>query len=351
MTRSKNKVVILGIDNFSYKNTHQAKCLNSNNFILYVFTNDVLKNSSENLDQKINSIKILKKYFFNRIIQVNSFLRQNKDEIHHVEIYPGSRFSFVYLIISKAYKLKSLVVERGDISLYKEKFFTKFSMWFCYKFSDLVWYRESYKNLDVKKQLIKWGAKKIIFIPNAVPLKKFKKNYSFEYVFLWANRFLKERKVKWFVDCVNEIKFSKSIMLGIMNKAYGNEKYALDNKSKYLDVVNYQKPDDFYLKSKFFVFPSDVVFLNNSLIEAMSYGMVPLISNVQSSELIVDDGIDGFIFDHSKDGLLKAMKKALNLTQTEYKKMSENAIVKIERSFSYEVWCKNYLSMINESLV
>ena len=136
-----------------------------------------------------------------------------------------------------------------------------------------------------------------------------------------------------------------------MNKAYGNEKYALDNKSKYLDVVNYQKPDDFYLKSKFFVFPSDVVFLNNSLIEAMSYGMVPLISNVQSSELIVDDGIDGFIFDHSKDGLLKAMKKALNLTQTEYKKMSENAIVKIERSFSYEVWCKNYLSMINESLV
>ena len=52
----------------------------------------------------------------------------------------------------------------------------------------------------------------------------------------------------------------------------------------------------------------------------MSYGMVPLISNVQSSELIVDDGIDGFINDHSKDGLLKAMKKALNLTQTEYKK-------------------------------
>ena len=146
MARSKNKVVILGIDNFSYKNTHQAKCLNSNNFILYVFTNDVLKNSSENLDQKINSLKILKKGLFKRIIQVNNFLMQNKDEIHHVEIYPGSRFSFIYLIISKAYKLKSLVVERGDISLYKDKFFTKFSMRFCYKFSDLIWYRETYKD-------------------------------------------------------------------------------------------------------------------------------------------------------------------------------------------------------------
>ena len=350
MARSKNKVVILGIDNFSYKNTHQAKCLNSNNFILYVFTNDVLKNSSENLDQKINSLKILKKGLFKRIIQVNNFLMQNKDEIHHVEIYPGSRFSFIYLIISKAYKLKSLVVERGDISLYKDKFFTKFSMRFCYKFSDLIWYRETYKDLDVKKQLTKWGANKIIFIPNAVSLKKIKKNYSFEYVFLWANRFLKERKVKWFVDSVNEIKFSKSIMLGLMNKVYDNEKYAVDNKSNYLDVVNYQNPVDFYLKSKFFVFPSEVVFLNNSLIEAMSYGVVPLISNVQNSELIVDDGINGFIFEHSKNGLISAMRKALDLTEIEYKKMSENAIEKIEKSFSYKVWCRSYTDMINEYL-
>ena len=34
--------------------------------------------------------------------------------------------------------------------------------------------------------------------------------------------------------------------------------------------------------------------LNNSLIEAMSYGVVPLISNVQNSELIVDDGLPDF---------------------------------------------------------
>ena len=44
--------------------------------------------------------------------------------------------------------------------------------------------------------------------------------------------FLKKgKKVKWFVDCVNEIKFSKSIMLGIMNKAYGNEEYVLTTKA------------------------------------------------------------------------------------------------------------------------
>jgi hypothetical protein len=56
-------------------------------------------------------------------------------------------------MLAKKFNLKSIVVERGDISLYRKQSLTKFSMRFCYKFSDIVWYRESYKDLDVKKQL------------------------------------------------------------------------------------------------------------------------------------------------------------------------------------------------------
>ena len=336
------KVVILGIDNFSYKNIYQVENLNNYNYKVYVFTNDVLNNSSKNLNLKKNDLKILASGFFKRIFQINKFLRQNKKEIHHVEIYPGSRFSFIYLIISIKFKLKSIIVERGDISLYKkEKFITKFSMRFCYKFSDFVWYRESYKDLDVKSQLKKWGAKKIFFIPNAAPKNKIRKtNYSQEYTFLWVNRFLKERKVKWFVDSINELQHSKSMMLGIMNNNNSDENYAIKNQSKYLKVTNYQRPIDFYLKSKFFVFPSDVVFLNNSL-EAMSFGVVPLISNVLDSKLIVDDGINGFIFEHSKKGLIRAMKKALTLSDYDYKEMSNNAVEKIKKAFPMKFGLKN----------
>ena len=77
------KIVILGIDNFSYKNTYQVKCLNQNNYEVYVFTNDVLKTSSKNLDNK-NKLKVLEKSLFKRIKQINDFLFQNKREIHHV---------------------------------------------------------------------------------------------------------------------------------------------------------------------------------------------------------------------------------------------------------------------------
>jgi glycosyltransferase involved in cell wall biosynthesis len=341
-----NKVVILGIDNFSYKNTYQVKCLNQNNYKVYVFTNDVLNTSSENLSDK-NDLKILEKGLLSRIRQINNFLSQNKTEIHHVEIYPGGRFSFIYLMLAKKYDLKSIIVERGDIDGFKKQSFTKLSMRVCYKFSDIVWYRESYKHLNVEKQLKEWGAKRLCFIPNASPeVDVGKQNVLNKYVFLWVNRFLKERNVKWFVDSVNEIKYSKSIMLGLMNNNY-EDKYPINNQSEHIQVIDYQNPRDYYLRSKFFVLPSNVVFLNNALLEAMSYGLVPLISDVWGSDQIVDDGINGFVFEHSKDGLKNAMKKAIALTHEEYEKMSSNAQKKVKESFSYDVWSKKYINMIN----
>lgn len=341
------KIVILGIDNFSYKNTYQVKCLNQNNYKVFVFTNDVLKTSSKNLSSN-NDLNILESGLLKRIRQIYKFLSQNKREIHHVEIYPGGRFSFIYLLIAKIFKLKSIIVERGDICLFRKQSFTKFSMRFCYRFSDIVWYRESYKDIDVKKTLERWGAKRIYFIPNAAPEIDFEKHNNLnKYVFLWVNRFLKERNVKWFVDSVNEIKSSKSIMLGLMNNQE-DEIYAVNNQSNHLKVIDYQNPKDYFLSSKFFVLPSDVVFLNNALLEAMSYGLVPLISNVQGSNLIVDDGINGFIFEHSKAGLKNAMKKAIALTDQEYNQMSKNVLEKVKKSFSYDVWCKKYINMIND---
>ena len=91
---------------------------------------------------------------------------------------------------------------------------------------------------------------------------------------------------------------------------------------------------------------ADVVFLNNSLLEAMSYGLIPLISDVQDARLIVDDGINGFIFEHTENGLKNAMQKAMLLSQEEYEIMSKNAIKKVEKSFSYDVWCEQYINMI-----
>ena len=343
------KVLILGIDAFKHKNIYQVKCLNKHNYIAHVFSNDSLGNSAQILNPG-NKLYILEKNFFLRFSQIYFFIKKYKKTINHVEIYPTGRFSFIYLLIAKLFNLKSIIVERGGICLYNEvDIVTKFSMRICYRFSDIVWYRETYDNFDVEKKLISWGSKQLFFLPNSAPeVKSQKRLKSNEIDFLWANRFIKERKTNWIVDFINESRNPKSIMLGVIGNN-DEEKYALENQSEYLEVLNYQDPQPFFNKSKFFVFPSDVVFLNNALLEAMANGLVPLISNVKLSKSIIDNGINGFIFDHNYESFKKTMKNALALSEDQYLEMSDNAVKKVNDYFSIDAWSKRYINLIERN--
>ena len=340
------KVLILGIDNLSKKNITQLNCLNKSKREVYIFTNDSLKNSHSNLNSKENKLIILEKTFILRIKQIYNFLKKNKQSICHAEVYPGGRFSPIYILLCKMFKIRIIAVERGDLLYWKEysKFY-KYLLTIVYRYSDLVWFRELY----MKKQLEDIGVKNLCFIHNCVPNKKDIMLEDKNINFLWVNRFIKERKVKWFVDSIKILKPENNVMLGVMNnKNNDNETYALINENKNLKILKFQNPLSYFVKAKFFVLPSDIVFANNSLLEAMSFGVVPLISNVEGSKLIVDDGIDGFIFEHTKDGLKNAMEKALKLSEEEYIIMSDNAIKKVKENFSYEIWCEKYLNMIEE---
>jgi glycosyltransferase involved in cell wall biosynthesis len=115
------------------------------------------------------------------------------------------------------------------------------------------------------------------------------------------------------------------------------QQFVIDNKPGNLVLSDFTPdPAAFYKRAKFFVLPADVVFANNALLEAMSYGVVPLISNQQGSSLIVEDGRDGFIFSHTKAEFEKAMLKALNLTADVYQQMSKAAVEKIKKEYSEE---------------
>lgn len=351
----KNKIAIFGIDNFSTKNINQLNCLKENGYELDVFTNDSLGNSKDNLQSK--NCYILEQSFFRRLKQVFKYLKNNEKYIHHIEIYPGGRFSFIYILIGNILKTKSTVVERGDLYYYDSlDFITKFSMRFCYKYSNLVWYRETYPDLNVEEKLTSFKVKKLYFIPNSIMIKsEYSLTLNKKYDFLWVNSLKKFRKPFWFANSLKNTRFknTKNNLLGFINDANDeNIKHTQNNiKSLKLDnltIHSFVDPEEYYLNSKFFILASDLVFLNNSLLEAMSYGLVPLISNVEGSEFIVNDGVDGLIFEHSKDGLKKAMERALSLTDEEYRMMSKNAVQKVKENFSCEVWCKKYIRMIED---
>lgn len=220
-------------------------------------------------------------------------------------------------------------------------------MWACYKFSSITWYREFY----MKDLLQKITSKKLFFLHNAIdstngcssPKEK-------DIDFLWLNRIIKERRSDWFISALkkNELKNTANYLIGLTDKTFhtSEQLFVKANRPGNLTILEYTKePFAYYARAKFFVLPADIVFVNNSLLEAMSCGVVPLISDMPGASMIVEDGKSGFIFTHTQQDFEIAMEKALHLTDEQRSQFSKAAKDKIAKDFSPQKYIEGLREM------
>ena len=347
MTTNKKTKIISFIDRVAPKNKLQIDVMHDLGYSTVFFVNTYL-DYSQKYFSSLDRYTLLASGSFKRLKHVFSFFRENRKTIHHVEVYPGGRFSFIYLLIAKLFSIPSICVERGDLLYYKKGGYgllTRFSMWVCYKRASIVWYRELYME-DMLKSI---GVKKLFFIHNAVESKNAlqeSSNISFpdrSIDFLWVNRLIPERMSDWFVDILNKETFinTKNILAGILKETlyHSQQEYVIAHKPHNLTLLDFvADPSKLYKKAKFFVLPAKVVFANNALLEAMSFGVIPVIVNSSGYELIIENGKNGIVADFSKDAFERAMKQAMALDKDMYLKMSDAARQRIEKSFSVEIY-------------
>ena len=184
-------------------------------------------------------------------------------------------------------------------------------MWFCYKFSSLIWYREFY----MEEILQKITSKKLFFLHNAIelpentissilnPLKK-------DIDFLWLNRVIRERKSDWFIAALKkeELKNTNNYLIGMVDKTFHmpEQEFVQNNKPANVTIMDYiSDPGTYYQRAKFFVLPADVVFANN-----------------------------GFIFNHNEQAFQETILKVIDLNEADYNRLSLAARKKIEIDFS-----------------
>lgn len=307
---------------------------------VHVFTNDRLNNSSNNIFWK-HKLFILENSFIKRFFQVFNYLKKNRGRINHVEIYPGGRFIYIYLLLIKLFKLKTITVERGELIFWNNKSaLQKSFLKLLYKKTNLVWYREIY----MKEILNKMKVKRIEFNHNCCRIPANKPDLIKTIDFLWVNRVIKERKVDWFIKALAGDQNAINVIVGDIKNNLSSI-YSNYNLSKF-EIKGYSDPTAYYLKSKFFVLPADIVYANNALLEAMSHGIVPLVSDVTGSNLIVNHLENGYVFEHSLDGFKKAIQWAKSLDKIQYAALSNNAIKKIKNDFSYNKWKDSYQKII-----
>lgn len=354
MNNSLKKVLVFGIDNFSLKNRYQVEELNKHGYLFIFETLNSRSDSYRNfagLEASGNSLEITTKGFLHAPCRIGAAIKlMISHKVHHVEVYPGGRFAFFYTVLSRLMKRKVIVVERGDLLDWDEKPASlRFSMWLCYRLATIVWYREPY----MEKVLEKLRVKQKVFIHNAgpsVPVDNSRVNRDID--FLWVNRLIEQRRSDWFVDILDKQKFKKTcnFVIGIekSKKLQNQVEYVRRKAGSNIELEEFRSPGGFYQRSRFFVLPATVVFCNHALLEAMAHGVVPIVSESNGTDLIVQDGVNGFICEHSSQGLESAMLRALNLDDCEWGLLSQQARETVLKKFSRKIWGEKVDALYNE---
>lgn len=357
-SREIQAIALMGWVTIAKKQIYQIAGLVSSGYAVTILTNDRYGDSEESISEASPDVTtiILKNGVFSRIIQILEFLNKAPRSTICI-IAPVGRFSIVYLILAKFFRKKTICVEWGDIGEIKRlPVIIRFNMMACYKCSDIVWYKEPY----MKELLEQYSPKKTFFLHNAVDANH-DLNLNFcdrDISFIWANRLCNRRHPDWYSGAfaICESKFSdiNGVLLGFLDNSLCDritmemQAKIKSNCSNKLDLINFSDPYPYFKRSRFFVLAADVVFGNNALLEAMSHGIVPIVTASPGVELIIEDGISGIIAEPNDSGLLVGMSRALELTKEQWSLMSANAIKVVDSDFRPDAWVNNMRRLIDE---
>jgi glycosyltransferase involved in cell wall biosynthesis len=350
----KRKLVVSFLDRVAPKNKLQIDVLHESGYQAGFFVSSYHA-SSERYFEKGDFYQLLKPGLVARLSQIFSFLIKYRKQVHHLEVYPGGRFAFIYVLLAKLFSLKVICVERGDLCYLITGGYdrlTRFSMRQCYRWSDLIWYREVY----MKPVLEKMGyASKLFFLHNAVETAQVALSSNNPYQereidFLWVNRLTPERRSDWLVRILSQdfFKNTHNILAGFQRDTLYNkdQEYVKQNCPGNLHLQSFvEDPSDLYAKARFFVLPAEFVFANNALLEAMSYGVVPLIVKKPGFELLVEDGVSGYVSEYSESAFKAIMEKALHMDELTFKQMSEAAKTHVNKVFSRIIYKEKLIEL------
>ena len=341
---------VLFITNWEYitfKNDYQINYLSKKFDKIIIFTPDKKKHSKK-ICENYNNIKLINHnssvirflFFFIYIIK---YRKINLISL----ISPYGHSSFFYFVTLKIFNSINVSLEWGPIDLFnKKKFIERFFSSFILKKSNFVWYKEHY----MKKKLISLN-KNLFFIPNVTNAKfpdvKYKQR---EIDFLWFNNF-ENRLPKLLIDALKVANFKNKINCVMIGDNKGKfKKYETNNNLYSLQILNFSDDRSYIYNSKYFIIFANRIFGNNSLLESMSVGTVPIISKVSDTGDIIHENLNGFIVENNILKISSLLEK-INLKDDYFwHKLSNECKNKIKREYNVDKWVTYADKLFNKCL-
>ena len=172
-------------------------------------------------------------------------------------------------------------------------------------------------------------------------------------------RYTQQKNVLTYLKAIRMV---KDMGLNVHFDWYGDKKHNADyfveieKEYQQLDIADYmtlhdpnQKIEEEYRKADIFCLPSLFEGYPNVVAEAMSCGLPILCSNVYENPYIVEEGVNGFLFDPKNPvEMADAIKKMVSLSYENRKEMGKrNRQLCLKRN-TEEVFLKSYVELIEK---
>jgi len=173
---------------------------------------------------------------------------------------------------------------------------------FAYNNSDLILYR------DIKmKEIFSHKSKfknKIFYDHNRVKVNPLNQSVNKSgYNILFLNGIRDHRRIDLVIESASIIKNHfpdvRYTIVGCRNEEEFSIVNELIKKNKVKEIVNVEywtnTPRLYYENASIFIFPSDYVFCNYSLLESMERGVPAIVADVEDAEKIIKHGVNGYL--------------------------------------------------------
>lgn len=337
-----------GQDQLTHKAYYLAKEIEKMGIKTVFFAADKTGLSEENI-QKDNLTA--KKIVFNPIKNAMNFIKLiKKFKPIHIELYLDMMPWDLMFIVFYARLKKISIISRcrgGEILNWNEhRRIFRLAFRYTLRRSDLILIRELYMvNNIVKYNICSMTNVRFFHNHTPVPLKYEKENNN---EILYLNSLKEFRHPTLMIDVAlelirREINF-KFIVVGFtdgymtaFNANVEEEKFIKlikkNNLESYFELHNFSnKTTEYFRRASIFILPADIVFCNHSLLEAMAYQNVPITQNVEGADLIVEDGVSGYLVENNPIYYAERIDYLFN-NKDKLTKMGINARANISKNY------------------
>ena len=350
MRRIENKSICVGLDNFIDKIGYQSDVYIKNGEKIRYLVIDTSGTTRFFSNKYKADVVILGKTEIVRFFQTIKEIILYKPNTIEIYISDLPRFwDNILAPLCKLLRIRLILFLRGTefISSYRIH-----RLKVLYPYLDLIISKE----MHLTTKAIQMGfLSKLEYLHNGIPIKKHQiLDYSERKIdILFLNSPRKERNVLFLIEVIYKLLKKTKIKLNIVMAGFSvldNNNYKVEpsyqkevlNRIKELGLENditilgfVDNAEELLKHSKIFIFPANIVFCNYALLEAMSFGCVPIVANGEGAYWIINN-LNGFVSKLEVDSFINSISTALNIKI--WRKKSEQAILTVEKYYSIDDW-------------